>query len=230
MHPEILPAIRRLMALRQTLLPFFYDLLHRYHADYEPMVRPTWLDFPGDAGAWAESDEHLLGRDLLVATVIEQGQSARGLRPPAGAEWIHVWTGERFVGGATVTIAAPLDGPPTLLARAGSAMLVDLARGGWRPEPCRRGVWLFPPREGDFAWSAIEDAGDGDGPVDRWSVTGSTDARRVTVQVRRDGPGTWGDGSITLLLPPGDERDLVVNDGAGSPAEQDGRRGAMLIL
>src|SRR5262249_33478050 len=35
MYPEALPAIRRLMALRQQLIPFFYDLLHRYHAAYE---------------------------------------------------------------------------------------------------------------------------------------------------------------------------------------------------
>ncbi len=145
MHPEALPAIRRLMALRQTLIPFLYDLLHRYHAECEPMVRPTWLDFPDDPAAWAECDEHLLGPDLLVAPVVEQGAETRSLRPPAGADWIHVWTGERIGGGTVATLAAPLDGPPPLLARAGSAMLVDLARGGWRPGPYRRGVWLFPP-------------------------------------------------------------------------------------
>ena len=38
-------------------------------------------------------------------------------------------------GGATVEVAAPLDGPPPLFARAGSGMFVDLARGGFRPDP-----------------------------------------------------------------------------------------------
>ncbi|WP_174279297.1 glycoside hydrolase family 31 protein, partial [Sphingomonas bacterium] len=95
MYPQALPAIARLMALRQTLLPFWYDLLHRYHATYEPMVRPTWLDFPDDPLAWAECDEHLLGPDLLAAPVMAAGATTRALRLPAGADWVHVWTGRR---------------------------------------------------------------------------------------------------------------------------------------
>jgi alpha-glucosidase len=117
------------MALRQTLIPFFYDLLHRYHAECEPMVRPTWLDFPDDPAAWAENDEHLLGPDLLAATVMEQGAQTRDVRPPAGTDWIDVWSGARIAGGAVATLAAPLDGAPPLLARAGSAMLVAAACG-----------------------------------------------------------------------------------------------------
>lgn len=230
MYPEALPAIRRLMALRQTLLPFFYDLLQRYHADYEPMVRPTWLDLPDDPDAWRECDEHLLGPDLLVAPVMELGVATRELRPPARAEWIDVWTGARLAGGERAVLAAPLDGPPPLLARAGSAMLVDLAKGGWRPEPYRRGVWLFPPREGAFDWSALEDAGDGDGPIDRWHFTGRADAERIVLKVGRDGPGTWGDDSITLLLPPGDERLLELGGGAGMDVTVQGRRGVTLRL
>jgi alpha-glucosidase len=230
MYPDALPAIRRLMALRQRLIPFFYDLLHRYHADCEPMVRPTWLDFPDDAGAWAESDEHLLGPDLLAAPVVEPGALTRTLRAPAGAEWVDVWTGGRVAGGAETTLDAPLDGPPPLLARAGSAMLVDLATGGWRPAPYRRGVWLFPPRRGVFAWDAVEDAGDGAGAIDRWHVTGEADDAAITVTVWREGPGTWGDEMITLLLPPGEVRALIVNGGAGCTAEHDGRRGVTLTV
>lgn len=230
MYPDVLPAIQRLMALRQTLLPFFYDLLHRYHSDYEPMVRPTWLDFPGDAAAWDENDDHLLGPNVLVATVIDQGSETRSVRPPAGTEWLDVWTGARIAGGKTTVLAAPLDGPPPLLARAGSAMLVDLAVGGWKPEPYRRGVWLFPPREGAFSWSAIEDAGDGGAPVDQWCLTGTAEATRIIVNVIRDGPGTYGDDNITVLLPPNEARELVVNGGSGTAVTHDGRRGVTITI
>jgi alpha-glucosidase len=230
MHPEALPAIRRLMALRQTLIPFFYDLLHRYHADYAPMVRPTWLDFPGDSAAWEESDEHLLGPDLLVATVMEPGVATRAVRPPAGADWIDIWTGAYIPGGAVMVLAAQLEGPPPLLARAGSAMLVDLAKGGWRPEPYQRGLWLFPPRNGAFAWSGVEDMGDGDGPVDQWHLTGTAEAADIVIDVRRDGTGCWGDADITILLPPSEERPLRVNGGGGTPVLQGGRRGIRITI
>jgi alpha-glucosidase len=230
MYPEALPAIRRLMALRQTLIPFFYDLLHAYHADYAPMVRPTWFDFGDDAVAWQENDEHLLGPNLLVAPVMEPGVDTRTVRPPASADWIHVWTGARIAGGTSVTLDAPLDGLPPLLARTGSAMLVDLARGGWRPESYCRGVWLFPPREGAFNWSAVEDSGDGDGPIDTWHVTGRAEPTRIVVDVRREGPGSWGDSAITLLLPPNETRQLVVNGGVGSAVDHDGRQGVVLTI
>lgn len=230
MYPEALPAIRRLLALRQTLLPFLYDLLHRHHHEFAPMVRPTWLDFAGDAEAWAENDEHLLGPDLLVAPVMEPGAATRRLRAPMGADWTCVWSGRRIAGGETALLDAPLDGPPPLLARVGSAMLVDLARGGWRPEPYARGIWLFPPAAGDFAWSAVEDAGDGDGPVDRWHVTGTADAETIVVTVVRDGPGTWGDDRVTLLLPHGDARRLVVNGGRSEAVTIHGRIGVTLRI
>jgi alpha-glucosidase len=230
MYPEVLPAIRRLMALRQTLLPFLYDLLHRYHAAYEPMVRPVWLDFPGDAAGWAESDDHLLGPNVLVPLVCEPGVATRTVRAPAGADWIDVWTGADVPGGATVTLDAPLDGPPPLLARAGSAMLVDLAHGGWRPEPYRRGIWLFPPRTGDFAWDAIEDAGDGNGAPTRWRVSGHADGARITVRVSHDSAITFGDDRVTLLLPPGEGRALIVNNGAGEMVTIEGRAGIVLTV
>jgi alpha-glucosidase len=231
MYPQALPAIHRLMALRQTLIPFLYDLLHRYHAEYQPMVRPVWLDFPEDPLAWAESDEHLLGPDLLAAPVMEEGATTRAVRLPRGADWIHVWSGRCVAGGATVEVDAPLDAPPPLFARAGSAMLVDLARGGWRPAPYARGIWLFPPREGAMAWAAFEDGGERhDGAADRWHVVAEADGATVRATVRRDGPGTFGDARVTLLLPPGDARRLIVNGGAGERTSHDGREGVTVTV
>ncbi|WP_203309685.1 TIM-barrel domain-containing protein [Sphingomonas beigongshangi] len=224
MYPQATPAIRRLLALRQTLVPFLYDLLLRYHRDYAPMVRPTWLDFPDDVQAWAESDDHLLGPNLLVPLVVEEGAGEREVRPPVGADWIDVWTGRTVRGGETARLAAPLYGPPVLLARVGSAMLVDLAAGGWRPEPMRRGMWLFPPQTGAFDMDALEDEGDGDRAPWRWIVAGDADAARVRLSVACD--GTPQDRAITLLLPRGDTRAIEVEN--GEPAEVDGRRGVIV--
>ena len=207
MYPEALPAIQSLMRLRQRLVPFFYDLLLRYHHDYAPMVLPTWAVFPQDRRCWEECDEHLLGPNLLAAPVVEQGATTRTLYLPAGANWTHVWTGEIFVGGSEITVAAPLDGMPPLFARTGSAILVDLADGGWAPSTPRRGLWLFPPEAGAFACEALEDPGDGAGGVTRWQVQGQVDAEAVTLRVTPTGaePGAPG---ITVLLPPGNDRAL----------------------
>ncbi|RSV44476.1 glycoside hydrolase family 31 protein [Sphingomonas sp. ABOLE] len=227
MYPEALPAIRALMRLRQRLVPFFHDLLHRYHSDYMPMVLPTWAVFPRDPHCWAESDEHLLGPDVLAAPVVEQGATERRLYLPAGAEWTHVWTGETFAGGAWVTVAAPLDGPPPLFARAGSVMLVDLAEGGWRPDAPRRGLWLFPPREGAFRCEAMEDAVGADEAVVRWQIEGEARANRVVVHVTSAGM-QLDSTDITLLLPSNDSRKLVIEGGSAvsvASMQQNGQDG-----
>jgi alpha-glucosidase len=209
MYPEVLPAIQAMLRLRQRLVPFFYDLLLRYHADYAPMVLPTWAVFPHDPHCWAESDEHLLGPNLLAAPVMEAGATARRLYLPAGADWTHVWTGDVFTGGDWVTVAAPLDGPPPLFARVGSAMLVELAEGGWRPGPPRRGLCLFPPRTGSFACDAFEDAGDGRGAPRCWKIQGEAQHDLVRVRLTVTG-GQADDLDITLLRPRNDHREMMI--------------------
>jgi alpha-glucosidase len=165
---------------------------------------------------------------------MESGATTRAVRPPAGANWIDVWSGDRLQGGVPVVLDAPLDGPPPLLARAGSAMFVDLAKGGWRADPLQRGVWLFPPEQGAFAWSAVEDAGDGppDRPaaLDRWRVSGRADAEKIVIEVDHDRSGSGVERTLTLLLPPREGRSLTVIGRASRAVEDRGRRGLQVAF
>ncbi len=47
------------------------------YADDEPMLRPTFLDHEHDVQTFEECDDFLLGRDILVASVVEQGERQR---------------------------------------------------------------------------------------------------------------------------------------------------------
>lgn len=229
MYPETLPAIHRLMALRQTLVPYLSDLLWRYHRDYEPVERPLWLDFPEDAAAWTDGDAYLLGRDLLVALACEPSISTVSVTLPRGADWVEVWSGIRHRGGDTVTLPAPLDGLPPLLQRAGSAIPVDLARGGVNPAPFTRGLWLVPPSDGESAqWSFHEDVGDGEShvPPVRWSGTCAADAGTVTITLDAS-DGITGE-SLTVLLPPGDDRVLVIAGAEPRITHAGSRQGAII--
>lgn len=231
MYPELLLAIRRLMALRQTLIPCLYDLLWRYHRDYEPMVRPLWLEFPDDPQAWHDGDSHLLGRDLLVTLVCDPGAESVTIHMPVGVDWIDPWTGARYRGGETATIAAPLDGPPPLLARAGSGIAVDLAPGGFRPGTFQRGLWLFPPAgQESFTWSFHEDDGESDGPPDLFHGVCRTTQDTITLSVDRDGKRGLADNMLTILLPPGDLRRIVVQGRKAEVFAKGNRQGVRLEL
>jgi alpha-glucosidase len=151
------------------------------------------------------------------------------VRTPAGADWIDPWTGARHAGGTDISLPAPLDGLPAILARAGSAIPVDLACGGHRPEPFQRGLWLFP-QEGEFSWSVHEDEGEGKGPPTLWRGMVRNDGTNIVVTVDREGPSQFGDDSITILLPPGETRSLSVDGRAHEDVTLDGRRGIRVTL
>jgi alpha-glucosidase len=102
----------------------------------------------------------------------------------------------------------------------------------------QRGVWLFPPEEGAFTWSAVEDAGDGPtGPavrpdaLDRWRVAVRADAEKIVVEVDHDLSGSGVERTLTLLLPPQEVRSLtVIGRAAGRVVVDRGRRGLEVAL
>ena len=65
-------------------------------------MRPLFVDFPDDPGAWRAEDQFLFGPDLLIAPVLEPGPAAREVYLPAGRAWIDAATGDRHDGGVTV--------------------------------------------------------------------------------------------------------------------------------
>ena len=115
---EVIAAIR----LRYTLMPYLWQLFERASAQHEPIIRPTFYDFPDDAQCLADCDDFMLGSALLVAPVVEAGARSRRVYLPAGpAAWFDFATGQRYAAGQWHTVDAPLAGLP-LFAPAGAAI------------------------------------------------------------------------------------------------------------
>jgi len=122
MYPRVTPIIREAINLRYRLIPYIYTALYQAHADHEPMMRPTFLDHENDIRTFEENDEFLLGRDLLVASVMDEGAIERSVYlPDNGSGWYCWYSGQWFAGGQTITLPAPLERLP-LLARAGAVL------------------------------------------------------------------------------------------------------------
>jgi alpha-D-xyloside xylohydrolase len=80
-----------------------------------PIIRPLFLEYPDDDAAYDVDHEYLLGRDILVAPVVQAGARSRSVYLPAGS-WRHYWTGRRYDGGRWITVAAPVTEIPLFTA------------------------------------------------------------------------------------------------------------------
>ena len=224
MHPEATPFIRDLIKLRASLLPYLYTLLHAYHRDYEPVIRPTMLDFPDDPLCAAENDDMMLGESLLVAPVVEPGATTRAVYLPAGAGWLDVWSGALHDGGQSVRLAAPWDRPP-LLAREGCAIPVNLAELHFGRPADDRGFWVFPHRgDGAFVAASYEDDGETTGgPSGAWRIDVQSTLADIRVRIERLGAAK-GDLPV-LIFPAGEARTIAVQDHPATEGRlSDGRR------
>ncbi|WEP50930.1 glycoside hydrolase family 31 protein [Cronobacter dublinensis subsp. beijingensis] len=217
MYPAVTPAIRSAIELRYRLLPYLYTLLWQAHADEEPMLRPTFLDHEHDAQTFRECDEFMLGRDLLVASVVEPGARTRMLWLPANDHgWYDFHTGSWYAGGQQVTLDAPLERLP-LLVRAGAGLpLSERIRHVDAQRDDTRELKLFPvPGNGQASGLVFEDDGESWGYQDgnalwvNWQMRCTAEAIHLTFTTTGDYRPAWA--SMLVTLPPGETRRLVIN-------------------
>ena len=95
---------RAAIELRYELLPHLYNVLAESSATGLPAMRPLVLEYPDDRRTWGLDDEFMLGRDLLLAPVLQEGQREREIYLPKG-EWFDFWTGRRYEGGPSGLVA-----------------------------------------------------------------------------------------------------------------------------
>ncbi len=77
-----------------------------------PVMRPLFYHYDEDF-CYTEMAEYLLGRDILVAPVLEEGAITRNVTLP-NDEWVHLLTGEEYHGGK-VLVGAPVGLPPVFI-------------------------------------------------------------------------------------------------------------------
>jgi alpha-D-xyloside xylohydrolase len=104
--------IRHLLFLREKLRPYLRELNQAAHEHGTPPMRPLYYDFPTDPAAVNLADQFMLGPDLLVAPVTEQGAVSREVYLPTGATWVEAWNGQEFHGGQYLKANAPLERIP----------------------------------------------------------------------------------------------------------------------
>lgn len=205
MYPEITPHIRELIRLRCRLTPFLYDLLWRSHKYYEPILRPTFYNYPNDPHCFNENDDMMLGNKMLVASVVEPGQTNRTVYLPSGNNWHDYWSGACYAGGQTINLPAGPEEPPFLVKEA-SIIPLNLAEQHFAQPADKRGFAIFPAKGiHTFHDEFYEDDGESEkyreGHYGLWQLHVDGHDTELTLSIVYQGAMPVPDKQITLLFP-----------------------------
>lgn len=157
MYPELLPLVRAAMEWRERLVPLLYALMWRAHAHHEPILRPLFYDFPDEAECYRENDAFMLGRDCLVAPVVEPGVDRRSVwLPKVEGGWFDIRTGAQLPCGEALVKAPPGAAPAFM--RAGAILPLGPSPS-WSEGPLT--LRLFPLADGRSELGIYDDDGEG---------------------------------------------------------------------
>ena len=169
---------REMMLLRQKLMPYLYSLASEANTFGSPMARPLFWDNPQDQRLWKIDDAYLLGSNMLVAPVLEEGSVQRTVFLPDG-NWYSWWDDSVRIGGKQVTVSAPLERIP-LFIRGGSILPMQ--------EDGEINLHIYVPQEETESASFFyQDADDGFGPSRTEYYTLSRRENRLFIQNRAEG-------------------------------------------
>ena len=105
---EVVSIYRKYVKLRYRFLPYLYDLFYQGEKTGLPVMRPLVLHYEEDRETYNMNGEFLVGENLLVAPVLEQGSDKKMVYLPRGT-WYDFWTGEKISGGQYILRDAPID-------------------------------------------------------------------------------------------------------------------------
>ncbi|XP_057213820.1 neutral alpha-glucosidase AB isoform X1 [Triplophysa rosa] len=120
--PENTALIREAIRQRYALLPYWYQLFYNTHHTGQPVMRPLWVEYPEDFAVFTIEDEYLLGKDLLVHPVTDEGAKGITVYLPGKHEvWFDVHTFEKHAGAQSLYMPVAMSSIP-VFQRGGSVI------------------------------------------------------------------------------------------------------------
>jgi len=111
--PKVQKLLEGYIRTRAQMHPYLLELADNVTREGVPTMRPLWWEFPQDWRTYNVEDQYMLGPDLLVAPVTQQGAISRAVYFPQGAIWQHFFNASIVMaGGHTALVAAPLEEIP----------------------------------------------------------------------------------------------------------------------
>ena len=119
MYSGLKEMVRDAIQFRYRLAPYYYSLMVRAHETGLPILEPMCSAFQSDPACYNEGVDFMAGDSLLVANVVEKGQTVRNVYLPQGETFYDFNTRETYEGGQTLSVPVTLSSIP-LFVRSGA--------------------------------------------------------------------------------------------------------------
>lgn len=143
------PILADWLRLRYTLMPYIYALGRHTYDTGAPFMRGLFMDFPNDPKVSNIGDQYMFGPAFLVAPVTVQGQTKRPVYLPAGTAWYDYWTNQKFEGGQTIEVDAPINRIP-LFVKAGSIVPMGVQVKSTAEKQALESIRVYPGADARF--------------------------------------------------------------------------------
>ena len=115
---ETIDCYKKALNYRAELIPYYYDLFYKGELTGDPVLKPLVYNYQSDENTHELNDEFLIGDNILVSPVLEQGKNKKLVYLPAG-NWYNKQDNTFYNGNNYYIIDAPLDTCPIFI-KAGS--------------------------------------------------------------------------------------------------------------
>jgi len=99
---------RKVLAVRYSLLPYYYYHFYRVHVEGGTVFRPLFFEFPQDTNTYTIDTQFMIGYSLMISPVVEEGAVTVVAYFPK-AVWYDYWTLGPVHYEGNVTLSAPID-------------------------------------------------------------------------------------------------------------------------
>ena len=118
MYSGMKPYVRDAINLRYRMSPYLYSLERRAHETGLPIMEALCSAFQHDPATYREGVDFMWGDSVLVANVVEKGQTARPVylpKLPHNEYWYDFRTREQFASGQTISVPVDISSIPMFL-------------------------------------------------------------------------------------------------------------------
>lgn len=209
-YPDILPFVKEIFTQRKELVPYLYNCAYRAVEFDEPINSPVFLYYDGES---RESDSFLVGKNILVTPILEEGKNTVTANLPKGDCWY--FGGAVFEGGRAVETEISAFGKMKYFVKCGCVIPYNKAHGFNDDENLV--LTVYPIKRGAFKDTFFYDDGETfdylENKCVKLNMIVECDENTVTVCYENAGKTPF---KPAFVLADGDSRNLIIKESGGN--------------